>query len=145
MTTAEQIVWAHRADKSAKIVPGETLRVYADLLPGSDGTGPFSIYTFNRITGGNSIDPRRAAFASDHFVFTGKESDDRQTEISREFARQHDIVAPFFATPGDGIFHFYFPEQGLIVPGGFSPGADSHSRTYRRMATGFASIPKSAN
>ncbi|HEU5180793.1 MAG TPA: aconitase family protein [Candidatus Polarisedimenticolia bacterium] len=130
MTSTEQIVWAHRVDKTARVAPGETLRVYADLLPASDGTGPFSIYTFNRITGGNTIFPRRAAFASDHFVFTGKEADERQTSISRQFAKVHGIESPYFATPGDGIFHFYFPEQGLIVPGGFYPGADSHSRAY---------------
>lgn len=130
MTTAEQIYWAHRVDKRAEVRPGETLRLYADLLPASDGTGPFAIYTFNRITGGDTIFPRRAAFASDHFVFTGKEADDRQTAISRDFARLHGIGRPFFASPGDGIFHFYFPEQGLIVPGGFYPGADSHSRAY---------------
>ncbi|HEV8118795.1 MAG TPA: aconitase family protein, partial [Thermoanaerobaculia bacterium] len=29
-----------------------------------------------------------------------------------------------------GIFHFYFPEQGLVLPGQFIPGADSHSRAY---------------
>jgi 3-isopropylmalate/(R)-2-methylmalate dehydratase large subunit len=130
MTATEQIVWAHRVDRGAKVAPGETLRVYADLLPASDGTGPFAIYTFNRITGGDTIFPRRAAFASDHFVFTGKEEDDKQTSISQEFARLHGIAAPYFATPGDGIFHFYFPEQGLIVPGALIPGADSHSRAY---------------
>lgn len=130
MTTAEQIVWAHRVDKTARVAPGETLRIYADLLPASDGTGPFSIYTFNTITGGDTILPRRAAFASDHFVFTGKESDDRQTAISREFAHRHEIRAPWWAEPGDGIFHFFFPEQGLVVPGAFIPGADSHSRAY---------------
>ena len=37
---------------------------------------------------------------------------------------------PYYATPGDGIFHFYFPEQGLVLPGQFIPGADSHSRAY---------------
>jgi 3-isopropylmalate/(R)-2-methylmalate dehydratase large subunit len=130
MTTTEQIVWAHRVDKSAAVRPGETLRVYADLLPASDGTGPFAIYTFNQITGGNAVYPRRAAFASDHFVFTGKEADDRQTAISRDFAALHGIEAPWFAAPGSGIFHFYFPEQGLVVPGAFVPGADSHSRAY---------------
>jgi 3-isopropylmalate/(R)-2-methylmalate dehydratase large subunit len=130
MSTTEQIVWAHRVNREARVAPGETIRVYADLLPASDGTGPFSIYTFNRITGGDTIFPRKAAFASDHFVFTGKESDDRQTRISREFAAVQGIGAPEFATPGDGIFHFYFPEQGLVVPGGFYPGADSHSRAY---------------
>ncbi len=130
MTTTEQIVWAHRVDKSARVAPGETLQVYSDLLPASDGTGPFAIYTFNTITGGDTIYPRQAAFASDHFVFTGKAADDRQTAISREFARRHAVEPPYWAEPGDGIFHFFFPEQGLVVPGAFIPGADSHSRAY---------------
>ena len=133
MTTTEQIIWAHRVDKSLKardLQPGMTLRVYADLLPASDGTAPFSIHTFNQITGGNTIDPRRAAIANDHFVFTGVDADDKQTSIGREFARIHGIAKPFYATPGDGIFHFYFPEQGLVMPGQFIPGADSHSRAY---------------
>jgi 3-isopropylmalate/(R)-2-methylmalate dehydratase large subunit len=130
MTSTEQIVWAHRVDKNAPVVPGTTLRVYADLLPASDGTAPFAIHTFNQITGGRLIFPRQAAIANDHFVFTGREDDERQTDIGRRFASLHGIDAPFYATPGDGIFHFYFPEQGLVAPGQFIPGADSHSRAY---------------
>jgi 3-isopropylmalate/(R)-2-methylmalate dehydratase large subunit len=130
LTVAEQIYWAHRVDKDAAVAPGTTLRLYADLLPGSDGTAPFAIHTFNQITGGRAISPRQLAIAADHFVFTGKDEDDRQTDISRQFARLHDLQKPHYAAPGDGIFHFYFPEQGLIVPGGFYPGADSHSRAY---------------
>ena len=133
MTTTEQIVWAHRVDKSLTaggLKPGVTLRVYADLLPASDGTAPFAIHTFNQITGGDLIVPRRAAVANDHFVFTGKDADDRQTAIGREFARLQGLEKPYYATPGDGIFHFYFPEQGLVMPGQFIPGADSHSRAY---------------
>jgi 3-isopropylmalate/(R)-2-methylmalate dehydratase large subunit len=130
MTSTEQIVWAHRVDKTAEIAPGATIRVYADLLPASDGTAPFAIHTFNQITGGDTIFPRQAAIANDHFVFTGKDDDDRQTAIGRQFARLHGIEKPYYATPGDGIFHFYFPEQGLVAPGQFIPGADSHSRAY---------------
>jgi 3-isopropylmalate/(R)-2-methylmalate dehydratase large subunit len=131
MTTTEQIVWAHRVDKERRdLKPGDALRVYADLLPASDGTAPFAIHTFNRITGGRTIDPRQAAIANDHFVFTGKDDDDKQTAIGRAFAKQHGLVRPYYATPGDGIFHFYFPEQGLVLPGQFIPGADSHSRAY---------------
>ena len=130
MSTTEQIIWAHRVDKDAEVKPGATLRVYADLLPASDGTAPFSIHTFNQITGGNAIDPRQAAIANDHFVFTGKKDDDKQTAIGHQFAKHHGIEKPYYATPGDGIFHFYFPEQGLVVPGQFIPGADSHSRAY---------------
>ena len=130
LTTTEQIIWAHRVDKNAAVEPGATLRVYADLLPASDGTAPFAIHTFNQITGGRTIRPRQAAIANDHFVFTGKESDNKQTAISVAFAKQQGLEKPYFATPGDGIFHFYFPEQGLVVPGAFIPGADSHSRAY---------------
>ena len=130
MTATEQIVWAHRVDRDSNVASGATLRVYADLLPASDGTAPFAIHTFREITGGNAIFPRQAAIANDHFVFTGKEADERQTSIGREFARIHGIEKPYYATPGDGIFHFYFPEQGLVLPGQFIPGADSHSRAY---------------
>ena len=130
LTTTEQILWAHRVDKDAEVKPGATLRVYADLLPASDGTAPFSIHTFNQITGGNAIWPRQLAIANDHFVFTGVDSDDKQTSIGRAFAKLHAIEKPYYATPGDGIFHFYFPEQGLVHPGMMIPGADSHSRAY---------------
>ena len=128
MTTTEQIVWAHRVDKDRPTVaPGATLRVYADLLPASDGTAPFAIHTFNQITGGNTIFPRQAAIANDHFVFTGKRrrrQADRRS--AREFARLHGIEKPYYATPGDGIFHFYFPGAGAGDAGAV------HSR--RRLA-----------
>jgi 3-isopropylmalate/(R)-2-methylmalate dehydratase large subunit len=139
MTTTEQIVWAHRVDKERReLSPGDTLRVYADLLPASDGTAPFAIHTFNQITAGadkgpatrERVAPRYAAIANDHFVFTGRDDDARQTSIGRAFAEQHGLEKPYYATPGDGIFHFYFPEQGLVMPGYFIPGADSHSRAY---------------
>lgn len=130
MTSTEQILWAHRVDKRAEVKPGVTLQAFADLLPASDGTAPFAIHTFRQIVGRHSARPLRAAVANDHFVFTGKESDEKQTSIAREFAREHGIGAPHYAPPGAGIFHFYFPEQGLIVPGGLYPGADSHSRAY---------------
>ncbi|MBI2325713.1 MAG: hypothetical protein HYU87_12250 [Chloroflexi bacterium] len=129
MTTTEQIVWAHRVDRDAEVRPGATLRVHADLLPASDGTAPFAIHTFNAITAG-TIHPRQTAIANDHFVFSGREMDERQTSIGRQFAEKHGIERPYYATPGDGIFHFYFPEQGLVMPGAFIPGADSHSRAY---------------
>lgn len=130
LTTSEQILWAHRVDKNAEIRAGATVRVWADLLPASDGTAPFAIHTFNQITGGAAIWPRQLAIANDHFVFTGVDADDKQTSIGRQFAAMHGIEKPYYATPGDGIFHFYFPEQGLVHPGMMIPGADSHSRAY---------------
>jgi 3-isopropylmalate/(R)-2-methylmalate dehydratase large subunit len=130
LTGTEQVLWAHRVDGDADVRPGATLRVYADLLPASDGTAPFAIHTFDRISGGRTIRPRQAAIANDHFVFTGRHADEQQTGLGRAFAEAHGLERPFYATPGDGIFHFYFPEQGLVLPGQFIAGADSHSRAY---------------
>lgn len=133
LTSTEQIIWTHRVDRDLSIEhfrPGLTLRVFADLLPASDGTAPFAIHTFHQITGGADVRPRHAAIANDHFVFTGRPDDARQTAIGREFAERQGLRRPYYATPGDGIFHFYFPEQGLVRPGQFIPGADSHSRAY---------------
>ncbi len=129
LTATEQILHAHRVDRAARVAPGETILVAADLLPASDGTAPFAIHTFREITRG-AIHPRQAAIASDHFVFTGRDRDERQAAISRAFAVEEGLEAPWFAAPGDGIFHFYFPEQGLVTPGAVIPGADSHSRAY---------------
>jgi 3-isopropylmalate/(R)-2-methylmalate dehydratase large subunit len=130
LTTTEQILWAHRVDRQSEVRPGATVAVYADLLPASDGTAPFAIHTFNQITGGETIFPRQAAIANDHFVFTGRADDEKQTAIGRAFAARHGLERPYYATPGDGIFHFYFPEQGLVQPGQIIAGADSHSRAY---------------
>src|SRR5688500_15031005 len=107
MTSTEQVIWAHRVDKDLKpseLKPGTTLRVYADLLPASDGTAPFSIHTFNQITGGSTIYPRQAAIANDHFVFTGVDADDKQTNIGRPVRKLHGRGRPDGATPGAGIF-----------------------------------------
>src|SRR5438093_4423531 len=100
LSSTEQILWAHRVDKDAEVRPGATLRVYADLLPASDGTAPFSIHTFNEITSGDTIRPRQIALANDHFVFNHREADDKQTGIGREFAERHGIVSPYYATAG---------------------------------------------
>ena len=94
LTTTEQILWGHRVDTARETLrPGDTVRVYADLLPASDGTAPFAIHTFNQITGDGRA-PRQAAIANDHFVFTGRDDDERQTAIGRAFAQQHGLKPP---------------------------------------------------
>jgi 3-isopropylmalate dehydrogenase len=129
MTITEQILYAHRVDKDASIKPGNILKLWADLLPASEVSAPFAIYTFNKITNCKS-NPINAAIICDHFVFTDVLENKKQLIISQEFAKLHEIKKPFFGKAGDGIFHIYFPEQGLIHPGGIYAGADSHSRTY---------------
>ena len=119
---------APRGQGRAAVKPGATLRVYADLLPASDGTAPFAIHTFNQITGGDTIFPRQAAIANDHFVFTGKEEDDKQTSIGarvRARARHREAVLrdpgrrhlPFlFSRAGAGHAGPVHPRRGLAQP-----------------------------
>ena len=108
-----------------------TLRVYADLLPASDGTAPFAIHTFNQITGGTHDLPAPGGHRQRSLRLhrrRGRRQADRHRPRVRTACTA--LERPYYATPGDGIFHFYFPEQGLILPGQFVPGADSHSRAY---------------
>ena len=127
---------APRGQGRRRCGPGATLRVFADLLPASDGTAPFAIHTFNQITGGGTIFPRQAAIANDHFVFTGKDADEKQTSIGREFARRHGIGKPYYATPGDGIFHFYFPGAGSRPAGTVHPRRRFAQPRLRRVRRG---------
>ncbi len=133
MTTTEQIVWAHRVDK--------------ELTPGGSDAG----HDAARLRGSAAGIGRHGAVLDPHVQSDHRRPDDRSAPggdcqrsfrlhrrgrrrqadvIGREFARLHGIEKPYYATPGDGIFHFYFPEQGLVMPGQFIPGADSHSRAY---------------
>ncbi len=60
MTTTEQIVWAHRVDKDARDPrPARPCACTPTCCRPRDGTAPFSIHTFNQITGGNTIWPRQ--------------------------------------------------------------------------------------
>ena len=123
-------MWAHRVDKDAKACSrarrsGSTRtssrrRTARRRLRSTPSTrspeAARSIRARRRSRTTTSSSPGRSRRAADR---------DRP-----EFARLHGIEKPYYATPGDGIFHFYFPEQGLVLPGQFIPGADSHSRAY---------------
>jgi hypothetical protein len=131
MSSTAQIVWAHRVDKDAEVTPGATLRVFADLLPASDGTAPFSIHTFNQITGGNTIFPRQAAVANDHFVFTGKQDDDKQTAIGRRFIRSRNRITRRRATAS---FISTFPSRAWSCPVSSFPAPIRTAAPTARMA-----------
>ena len=131
MSTTEQIVWAHRVDKDAD---GQAWapRCASTRTCCRRRTAPRRL-RFTRSTRSpaatRSIRGRRRSP-----TITSSSPASRTTTSRRRSAgssrRQHGIEKPYYATPGDGIFHFYFPEQGLVLPGQFIPGADSHSRAY---------------
>ena len=105
--------------------------------PPPTAPAPFAIHTFNQITGGDTIQPRQAAIANDHFVFTGREADDapdRDRRAVRASARHRGALLR--ARRATGSSTSTFPEQGLIVPGGFYPGRRLAQPRLRRVRRG---------
>ena len=131
MSTTEQIVWAHRVDKDAEVKPGATLRVYADLLPASDGTAPFAIHTFNQITGGDADLPapgrRRQRSLRLHRQGGRRQADGHRPAVRARITASRSRTTPRPATASSTSI---FPSRGWSLPGQFIPGADSHSRAY---------------
>ncbi len=113
------------------LTPGTTLRVYADLLPGLRRhravCHPHVQPDHRRRRRSIRARPRSPTITSSSPGSTPTTSRRRSAASSPASTISS---KPYYATPGDGIFHFYFPEQGLVMPGQFIPGADSHSRAY---------------
>jgi 3-isopropylmalate/(R)-2-methylmalate dehydratase small subunit len=111
MTSTEQIVWAHRVDKKTPVMTGRTLRVYADLLPASDGTAPFAIHTFNQITGGTRFirgRPRSPTITSCSRARTRTTSRRASEPRLRNSTRSRSRTTPHPATVS---FTFIFPNR----------------------------------
>ena len=128
ITTTEQIVWAHRVDQAgARCGRARRCASTPTCCPPPDGTAPFSIHTFNQITGGDAIWPRQIAIANDHFVFTGVEADERQTAIGRAFAQAPRPREALLRDPGRRHLPLLLPRAG--------PGAcPAHGDPRRRLA-----------
>ena len=65
----------------------------------------------------------------------GKTTTSRRRSAARSRAL-HGIEKPYYATPGDGIFHFYFPEQGLVHAGAVHPRRRLAQPRVRRLRRG---------
>jgi 3-isopropylmalate/(R)-2-methylmalate dehydratase large subunit len=131
MSLAQQILYAHKVDRKETVEPGQTINAFADLLPASDGTAPFAISVFLNITDNYwRLRPWKSAIVNDHFVPFANDEERAQYELGRSFACRFNLTYPQYSQIGDGIFHFYFPYSGLVLPGMLIVGADSHTTTY---------------
>ena len=135
MSTTEQIVWAHRVDKDldAGGASRRARRCASTPTCCRRPTAPRrsrSTRSTRSPAAPPSIRVRRRSPTITSCSPASRPTTSRP-RIGREFARAaRHRASRYYATPGDGIFHFYFPEQGLVMPGQFIPGADSHSRAY---------------
>jgi 3-isopropylmalate/(R)-2-methylmalate dehydratase large subunit len=128
-TIAQKILAAHGVQD---VSPGSFGLARVDLVMANDVSGSVALGEFERIGAGRVFDPDRVALFVDHFA---PAKDVRSAEMIarlRRFAREQGI-SNFWevgSTLNAGIEHTVLPEEGLIAPGDFIPGGDSHTCTY---------------
>lgn len=128
-TVTQKILAAHGVEDTT---PGAFGLARVDLVMANEVSGAVALREFERIGAGRVFDPARVALFADHFT---PAKDVRSAELVgrlRSFAREQGIEQYWEAgaTANGGIEHTVLPEEGLIAPGDFIPGGDSHTCTY---------------
>ncbi|MBN2298201.1 MAG: 3-isopropylmalate dehydratase large subunit [Deltaproteobacteria bacterium] len=144
MTIAEKILHAHTDTPEFK--PGDIIRVNVDVALANDITAPIAIQAFNKSGLNRIADRNKVVFVLDHFTPNKDIASANQCKMVRDFAREHGITN-FFDGGDVGVEHALLPEKGLVLPGDFIIGADSHTCTYGAMgafATGVGSTDLAA-
>lgn len=117
------------------VKPGDLITCSCDRVMANDITAPPAIAEFNKI-GRPVFDPEKVIFVLDHFMPNKDIKSAGLAKIVREFSKKHHITH-FFEEGRAGIEHVILPEQGLVMPGILTVGADSHTCTYGAVG-GFA-------
>lgn len=141
MTLTEKIL-AKAAGKKG-VTPGENVWVDVDILLTHDVCGPPTIGIFKKQFGQDAKvwDKNKLVIIPDHYIFTSDKYANRNIEILREFAKEHDL--PHYYDVGTdrykGVCHTAMPEEGFTRPGQVLFGTDSHTCTagaFGQFATG---------
>lgn len=130
MSVAQRILALNRVFPGEVVEPGKSVHVRPHMAGVSDGTAPHAIWVWNQFTGGNrDYPPLAIAIGQDHYDPSYNNAYARNTQVSTDFAARWGIRHPWFTGFGEGIIHFVWSRNGLVVPGTVAVGADSHSTT----------------
>jgi 3-isopropylmalate/(R)-2-methylmalate dehydratase large subunit len=113
-----------RAAGQPVVRPGEILSCRVDLALLLDSGGPRRIWPRLKELGTGVWDPERIVLCTDHFTPAVDAESAAILQLTREFAAEFGI-RNFFDMRGIG--HVLLAEQGLLQPGMFACGGDSHS------------------
>lgn len=133
-----------RACGRTTVMPGEIVTVAVDLLMGQDASGPRRWRPRLEELNAKLWDPSKVVVVSDHYVPAVDAQSAEILNISRRFARDYG-VKNFFDM--QGISHAIMPERGLLRPGMFVAGGDSHTPTagaFGCYAAGFGATDTTA-
>jgi len=141
-TLVEKII--ARAAGVDGVAPGQLVTAQVDLAFAHDSSGPRRWAPMLRELGVGLWDPQKVAIVSDHYVPAVDAESARILKLAREFAAEHQVGAFFDMV---GICHLVLPEHGLIRPGAFVAGGDSHSPTagaFGAYAAGYGATDMAA-
>jgi 3-isopropylmalate/(R)-2-methylmalate dehydratase large subunit len=127
MTMTQKIIADHCGKTSLEA--GEFVEMNLDIVLGNDITTPVAINEFKKMGAKDVYDKEKIVIVLDHFTPNKDIKSAQQCKISREFAKEKEIVN-FFDVGQMGIEHALLPEKGLVVAGDTVIGADSHTCTY---------------
>lgn len=131
MTITEKILARHAGRD--RVAPGDNIWVDVDILMTHDVCGPPTIDIFRREFGADAApwDKEKLVIIPDHYIFTKNHHANRNVELLRVFAAEHDL--PYYYDPGTpnykGVCHMALAEEGFNLPGSLLIGTDSHTCT----------------
>lgn len=121
-TLVEKII--ARASGLASVKTGDIVTCKVDLAFAHDSSGPRRWKPMLEELGTGLWDPSRVVIASDHYVPAVDAESAAILKLTRDFVREQ-RVGRFFDMKG--IAHTLLPAHGLLKPGMFVAGGDSHS------------------
>ena len=123
-TLAEKII--ARAAGRARVEPGEIVTARVDLAMMHDSGGPRRVAPILKRLGAPIWDPSRVALVIDHYLPADNPESIGIVELARAYGKAEGLANVF---DGEGICHVVVPSRGLLKPGMFAVGGDSHSPT----------------
>ncbi len=126
MTVAEKILAAHAG--LDEVEPGQLVECNLDIVHANDITAPIAIDVCRQISD-KVFDPKKVVLVPDHYTPNKDIKSAEQAKKTRQFAREQGITH-YYEVGVMGVEHALLPEQGVVVPGDLTIGADSHTCTY---------------
>lgn len=124
MNLAEKII--ARAAGRASVTPGEVIMAQVDLAMMHDSGGPRRVQPMLQRLNAKVWDPAKVAVVTDHYVPAVDAETAGILDLTRKWVKSAGIEK-FYDM--QGICHVVLPERGLLRPGMFVVGGDSHSPT----------------
>ena len=115
-----------RAAGRESVSPGETVTCAVDLAMFHDSSGPRRLKPMLDELKAPIWDKHKVVLVLDHYVPERDDESRRIVKIARDWAAEQALPQ---VIDSQGICHIVVPERGLIRPGMFCVGGDSHSPT----------------